>query len=34
MTLIHSDSVLLQDIYVNSTNVKGGADQNTDGADV
>jgi len=34
MTLIHSESVLLQDIYVNSTNVKGGADQNTDGADV
>lgn len=34
MTLIHSENVLLQDIYVNSTNLKGGTDQNTDGADV
>lgn len=33
MTLIHSNNVLLQDIYVNSTNLKGGPDQNTDGAD-
>ena len=33
MTLIHSENVLLQDIYVNSTNLKGGPDQNTDGAD-
>lgn len=33
MTLINSENVLLQDIYVNSTNLKGGPDQNTDGAD-
>lgn len=33
MTLIHSSNVLLQDIHVNNTNLKGGADQNTDGAD-
>lgn len=36
MTLINSNNVLLQDIYINSTNLKGG-DQfgplNTDGAD-
>lgn len=34
MTVIHSENVLLQDIYVNSTNLKGGPDQNTDGIDV
>jgi galacturan 1,4-alpha-galacturonidase len=33
MTLIHAENVLLQDIYVNSTNLVGGPDQNTDGAD-
>jgi polygalacturonase len=33
MTLINSNNVLLQDMYVNSTNLKGGSDLNTDGAD-
>lgn len=33
MTLIHSQKVLLQDIHVNNTNLKGGGDLNTDGAD-
>lgn len=33
MTLIHSSKVLLQDIYVNSTNANGGDNLNTDGAD-
>lgn len=33
MTLIHSNNVLLQDIYVNNTNLKHQLDFNTDGAD-
>lgn len=31
-TLIHSSKVLLQDIYVNSTNANGGPNLNTDGS--
>lgn len=33
MTIIHSENILLQDIYINNTNIKGGPHQNTDGCD-